>query len=60
MEDGELLKSMELRPTEGGVQAIIQADGAMEHRVYAQDQPMRLVLDILGYGGWGSRQCPSD
>ena len=37
----ELLESMELRPTDGGVQAIIQADGAMEHRIYAQDDPMR-------------------
>ena len=43
----ERLENMELRPTEGGVQAIIQADGAMEHRVYVQDEPMRLVLDIL-------------
>jgi polysaccharide export outer membrane protein len=43
----ERLESMELRPIEGGVQAIIQADGAMEHRVYVQDEPMRLVLDIL-------------
>jgi polysaccharide export outer membrane protein len=43
----EQLKNMELRPTEGGVQAIIHADGAMEHKVYVQDEPMRLVLDIL-------------
>jgi polysaccharide export outer membrane protein len=43
----ERLENMELRPTEGGVQAIIQADGAMEHRVYVQDEPIRLVVDIL-------------
>lgn len=43
----ERLEDLELRPTEGGVEAIIRADGAMEHRVYVQDEPMRLVLDIL-------------
>jgi len=43
----ELLEALELRRTEGGVRAIIRADGAMEHRVYVQDEPLRLVLDIL-------------
>ena len=56
----ELLESMELRPTEGGVQAIIQADGAMEHRIYAQDEPMRLVLDILNVRNSLDAQQPTE
>ncbi len=56
----ELLESMELRPTDGGVQAIIQADGAMEHRIYAQDEPMRLVLDILNVRNSLDAQQPTE
>lgn len=56
----ELLESLELRPTEGGVQAIIQADGAMEHRVYIQDNPMRLVLDILNVRNPLDAQQPTE
>jgi polysaccharide export outer membrane protein len=43
----ELLLGMELQRNDEGLQAIIQADGAMEHRVYVQEEPLRLVLDIL-------------
>ena len=41
------LLGLELRRSEEGLVAIIEADGAMEHRVYVQDEPLRLVLDIL-------------
>ncbi len=43
----EHLLGLELQRSEEGLVAIIEADGAMEHRVYVQDEPLRLVLDIL-------------
>ena len=43
----EHLLGLKLQRSEEGLVAIIEADGAMEHRVYVQDEPLRLVLDIL-------------
>ena len=43
----EHLLGLKLERSEEGLVAIIEADGAMEHRVYVQDEPLRLVLDIL-------------
>ncbi|MEE9180926.1 MAG: polysaccharide biosynthesis/export family protein [Vicinamibacteria bacterium] len=43
----EHLLGLEIQRSEEGLVAIIEADGAMEHRVYVQDEPLRLVLDIL-------------
>jgi polysaccharide export outer membrane protein len=43
----EQLLGLKLERSEEGLVAIIEADGAMEHRVYVQDEPLRLVLDIL-------------
>ena len=43
----EHLLELTLQSSEEGLLAIFEADGAMEHRVYVQDEPLRLVLDIL-------------
>jgi polysaccharide export outer membrane protein len=43
----ETLQALAVEPSEKGVRVIIRADGAMEHRVYIQENPPRLVLDIL-------------
>lgn len=36
-----------MEDTERGAEAVIQADGTMTHRLYAQEDPLRLVIDIL-------------
>jgi len=56
----ERLENIELRPTEGGVEAIVEADGVMEHRVYVLDNPMRLVLDILNVTNAVVAQQPNE
>ena len=43
------LKSLSLFPSEGGLVAVFEGDGWLEHRVVQEQNPeQRLILDVLG------------